>query len=147
MRIAIGANHSGYLVRKMLIELLGQLQHEVVDLGVDSPAPVDYPEIAERVSDLVGSGKVDRGILIGGTGLGMCIAANKVPGVRAVPCHDTMTAQISRSNNDSNVLCLSAALLGTRLMCHITETWLKTPFEGGRHQCRLDKLARLERSM
>ena len=75
----------------------------------------------------------------------MCIAANKVPGVRAVPCHDLMTAQFSRLHNDSNVLCLSASLLGDRLICHIVELWLKTPFEGGRHQCRLDKIAQLER--
>jgi ribose 5-phosphate isomerase B len=145
MRIALGANHSGYLVRAMLIEAISQLEHEVVDLGVFDDRPVDYPDIAASVAELVGSGQVDRGILIGGTGLGMCIAANKVAGVRAVPCHDLMTAQVSRANNDSNVLCLSASLLGNRLMRHILEIWLKTAFEGGRHQCRLDKIALLER--
>ncbi|MGO9112664.1 MAG: ribose 5-phosphate isomerase B [Thermoguttaceae bacterium] len=145
MRVAIGANHSGYLVRARLIELIGQWQHEVVDLGVFDSRPVDYPEVAAGVAQQVGSGQVDRGILIGGTGLGMCIAANKVPGVRAVPCHDLMTAQFSRLHTNSNVLCLSASLLGQRLICHIVEIWLKTPFEGGRHQCRLDKIAELER--
>ena len=129
----------------MLIEMIGHLRHEVVDLGVSDSRPVDYPEIAASVSQLVGSGQVDRGILIGGTGLGMCIAANKVAGVRAVPCHDLMTAEFSRLHTDSNVLCLSASLLGNHLMRHIVEVWLKTPFEGGRHQCRLDKIAQLER--
>jgi ribose 5-phosphate isomerase B len=145
MRVAIGANHSGYLVRARLIELIGQWQHEIVDLGVFDSRPVDYPEIAQNVAQRVGSGQVDRGILIGGTGLGMCIAANKVPGVRAVPCHDLMTAQFSRRHTDSNVLCLSASLLGQGLICHIVELWLKTPFDGGRHQARLDKIAALER--
>lgn len=128
----------------MLIEMIGQLQHEVVDLGVFDSRPVDYPEIAASVAELVGSGKVDRGILIGGTGLGMCIAANKVAGVRAVPCHDVMTAQFSRLHTDSNVLCLSASLLGNRLIRLIVDTWLKTPFEGGRHQARVDKITQLE---
>jgi len=144
MRVAIGANHSGYLVREMLIELIGSLSHEVTDLGVTNGHPVDYPEIAENVADLVASGQADRGILVGGTGLGMCIAANKVAGIRAVPCHDLMTAQFSRMHTDSNVLCLSASLLGSGLIRHIVEVWLKTPFEGGRHQCRLEKIARLE---
>ncbi len=144
MRIAVGANHSGYLVRAKLIELIGQLEHEVIDLGVFDSRPMDYPEIAASVAQRVATGQVDRGILVGGTGLGMCIAANKVAGVRAVPCHDLMTAHFSRQHNDSNVLCLSAGLLGERLICHIVETWLKTPFEGGRHMGRLDKIARLE---
>jgi ribose 5-phosphate isomerase B len=145
MRVAVGANHSGYLVREMLIEMIGGLPHEVVDLGVSDSRPVDYPEIAAGVAEMVASGQVQRGILVGGTGLGMCIAANKVAGVRAVPCHDLMTAQFSRLYNDSNVLCLSASLLGDRLIRHIVETWLRTPFEGGRHQGRLDKIAQLER--
>jgi ribose 5-phosphate isomerase B len=144
MRIAIGANHSGYLVRAMLIDMIRGLRHEVVDLGVTDSRPVDYPEVAARVARLVGSGHVDRGILIGGTGLGMCIAANKIVGVRAVPCHDLMTAEVSRLHNDSNVLCLSASLLGERLIRHIVEIWLETPFEGGRHQSRLAKITQLE---
>jgi ribose 5-phosphate isomerase B len=144
MRVAVGANHSGYLIRAKLVELIEGLQHEVVDFGVFDSRPVDYPEIAAGVAELVGAGRADRGILIGGTGLGMCIAANKVSGVRAVPCHDAMTAQFSRLHTDSNVLCLSASLLGHRLICHIVDTWLKTPFEGGRHQGRVDKIRQLE---
>jgi ribose 5-phosphate isomerase B len=144
MRVAIGANHSGYLVRARLIEMISNMQHEVIDLGVFDGRPVDYPEIAAGVAEMVGSAKADRGILVGGTGLGMCIAANKVIGVRAVPCHDAMTAQFSRAHTDSNVLCLSASLLGHRLICHIVDTWLRTPFEGGRHQGRVDKIRQLE---
>ncbi len=146
MRVAIGANHSGYLVRLLLIEMIEQQGHEVVDLGVTDSHPVDYPDVAEKVAALVASKSVDRGILIGGTGLGMCIAANKVSGVRAVPCHDVMTAEFSRRHNDSNVLCLSAALLGNRLIRNIAETWLKAPFDGGRHQARVDKITFMEGS-
>src|SRR5437868_3469707 len=102
MRVAIGANHSGHQVRAMLLEFVQSLGHQVFDCGVKDSRPVDYPDIAEAVGKLVSSGEVDRGILIGGTGLGMCIAANKVPGVRAVPCHDAMTAQFSRLHTDSN---------------------------------------------
>lgn len=144
MHIAVGANHSGYLVRGMLIDLLRQNGHDVLDLGVTDSRPIDYPEIAATVAEQVGCGDVERGILIGGTGLGMCIAANKVRGVRAVPCHDDMTAEFSRRHNDSNVLCLSAGLVGVHLMLHIVETWLKTPFDGGRHVARLEKIALLE---
>ena len=99
MRIAVGANHSGYLVRAMLIELVQELGHEAIDLGVADDRPVDYPDVAEKVARLVASHGADRGILIGGTGLGMCIAANKVVGVRAVPCHDLMTAEFSRRHS------------------------------------------------
>ena len=145
MRIAVGANHSGHLVRAALIEYLGQLGHEVVDVGVADDRPVDYPDIAVKVAMQVARGEVERGILIGGTGLGMCIAANKVAGVRAVPCHDDMTAEMSRRHNDSNVLCLSAALVGMHLIYRIVETWLKTSFEGGRHARRVEKITALEK--
>jgi ribose 5-phosphate isomerase B len=128
----------------MILNLIAELGHEPHDAGVNDSRPVDYPEIAEIVGNLVRDGVVDRGILIGGTGLGMCIAANKVKGVRAVPCHDAMTAEFSRLHADSNVLCLSAGMLGHHLIRHIVEAWLKAPFEGGRHQARLDKIAQLE---
>jgi ribose 5-phosphate isomerase B len=144
MRIAIGANHHGYEVRQMLIDMLGPLGHEVLDLGVCNSRPVDYPDIAAAVAEKVSRGEVERGVLIGGTGMGVCITANKFPGVRAVLCHDDMTAEFSRRHNDSNVLCLSAALLGQQLIRHITELWLRTPFEGGRHARRLEKIAALE---
>jgi ribose 5-phosphate isomerase B len=145
MRVVVGANHSGHLVRASLVDFLARLGHEVVDVGVADSRPVDYPDIAVKVAELVGRGEAERGILIGGTGLGMCIAANKVPGVRAVPCHDDMTAEMSRRHNDSNVLCLSAGLLGQHLIYRIVETWLKTAFEGGRHTRRVEKIMRLEK--
>jgi ribose 5-phosphate isomerase B len=143
MHIAVGANHSGYFLRAKVIEMLRQLGHEVLDVGVCDSKPVDYPDIAVLVAGKVSSGEVERGILLGGTG--MCIAANKLAGIRAVVCHDDVTAEISRRHNDANVLCLSAALLGESLIHRLIETWLATPFEGGRHVRRLEKISLLER--
>ena len=116
----------------------------MVDVGTFSPDAIDYPDIAAHVADKVSRGEVDRGILVCGTGLGMCIAANKFPGVRATPCHDDITAELSRRHNDSNVLCLSADLLGERLIDRMIEIWLTTPFDGGRHQRRVQKITDLE---
>ncbi len=121
-----------------------QLGHEVVDIGTFSPDAIDYPDIAAQVADKVSHGEVERGILVCGTGLGMCIAANKFPGVRATPCHDDITAELSRRHNDSNVLCLSADLLGERLIDRMIEIWLAAPFDGGRHQRRVQKITDLE---
>jgi ribose 5-phosphate isomerase B len=118
--------------------------HEAVDVGAFSADSVDYPDIAADVGRRVSRSEVDRGILICGTGLGMCIAANKVDGVRAAPCHDDITAELSRRHNDSNVLCLSADLLGERLIDRMIEIWLTTPFEGGRHARRVEKITALE---
>jgi ribose 5-phosphate isomerase B len=116
----------------------------VVDVGCHGPEPVDYPDIAALVGRKVASKEVDRGILICGSGLGMCIVANKIPGVRAAPCYDDLTAEISRRHNDLNVLCLSGDMLGDRLVDRLVEIWLKTPFDGGRHARRLSKIAALE---
>jgi len=145
MRIAVGADHRGFLIHNKVVELLKGLGHEVVDVGTFGEDPVDYPDVAAAVARLVSEGQVDRGILICGTGLGMCIAANKFPNVRAAPCHDDLTAEMSRRHNDLNVLCLSADMLGERLIDRMIEIWLNTPFEGGRHARRVDKIARLER--
>ncbi|NMC20875.1 MAG: ribose 5-phosphate isomerase B [Thermogutta sp.] len=144
MRIAIGSDHRGYQIRPRIVEWLREKGHEVIDVGSHSQDPVDYPDIAEAVAAKVSQGEVDRGILLCGTGLGMCIAANKVRGIRAVPCHDDLTADMSRRHNDANVLCLSADLLGERLLFRIMEIWLNTPFEGGRHARRLEKIAAIE---
>ena len=144
MRIAIGSDHRGHVIRAKLVELIKQLGCEVIDVGVSSSDPVDYPDIAADVAHRVSSGEVERGILICGTGVGMCIAANKFPGVRAAPCHDDLTAEMSRRHNDLNVLCLSADLLGERLIDRLVETWLRTPFEGGRHARRVEKIRALE---
>ena len=124
--------------------LCRRLGHEVDRRGHFSADAVDYPDIAAEVARKVSHGEVDRGILVCGTGLGMCIAANKFPGVRAAPCHDDLTAEMSRRHNDSNVLCLSADLLGERLIDRMIEIWLTTPFEGGRHARRVDKITALE---
>ncbi|MGD0384252.1 MAG: ribose 5-phosphate isomerase B [Thermoguttaceae bacterium] len=114
------------------------------DIGTFSPDAIDYPDVAAQVADKVSRGEVERGILVCGTGLGMCIAANKFHGVRAAPCHDDITAELSRRHNDSNVLCLSADLLGERLIDRMIEIWLAAPFEGGRHQRRVQKITDLE---
>ena len=147
MRIAVGTDHRGYALRGKIIELLERLGHEVEDMGTKTDEAVDYPDIAARVSRKVSQGEADRGILICGTGLGMCIAANKFPGVRAAPCHDDLTAEMSRRHNDSNVLCLSADLLGERLIDRMIQLWLTTPFEGGRHARRVEKISAIEREI
>jgi ribose 5-phosphate isomerase B len=145
MRIAIGCDHRGFRVKTKLIELVTRLGHEVIDAGWHSAESCDYPDVAAVVAEKVSKGEVDRGILVCGSGIGMCIAANKVPGVRAAPCHDDLTAEMSRRHNDLNVLCLSADMLGERLIDRLVEVWLITPFEGGRHSRRLEKIAELER--
>jgi ribose 5-phosphate isomerase B len=144
MKIAIGSDHRGYEAKRRLVSLLQQLGHEVLDLGPEGSESVDYPDYALQVAQAVSQGRVDRGILICGTGIGMCIAANKVRGVRAAPCHDSITAEMSRRHNDSNVLCLSADLLGEELIDRMVRIWLDTEFEGGRHARRVDKIARFE---
>jgi len=144
MHIAVGSDHRGYAIRAKVIDLLKRLGHEVVDVGTDSGEPVDYPDIAAMVARKVSRQEVERGILVCGTGLGMCIAANKFAGVRAAPCHDDLTAEMSRRHNDLNVLCLSADLLGERLIDRMVERWLSTPFEGGRHARRIGEITALE---
>lgn len=146
MRIAFGTNHRGYPIRGLVLGLLEQLGHEVVDVGTRDNRPSDYPVIAALVARQVSRGEAERGVLLSGTGIGMCIAANKFPGVRAAPCHDEWTAEICRRHNDLNVLCLSAAMLGEEPIRRIVEAWLNTPFDGGRHARRVQKIARLERA-
>jgi len=144
MRIAVGTDHRGYSIRSKVIELVKRLGHDVEDVGTYSGDAVDYPDIAAAVARKVSHGEADRGILVCGTGMGMAIAANKFHGVRAAPCHDDLTAEMSRRHNDSNVLCLSADLLGQRLIDRMVELWLSTPFEGGRHARRVEKIRELE---
>lgn len=144
MRIAVGSDHRGYNVKSKIIDLLKRLNQEVVDVGTNSPESVDYPDVALLVAQEVSEHRVERGILICGTGIGMAIAANKVPGVRAAPCHDDLTAEMSRRHNDLNVLCLSADMLGEKLIDRMIEIWLKTEFEGGRHARRVEKISELE---
>ena len=144
MRIAVGCDHRGVEVKRRIITLLQQLNHTVQDFGTDARESVDYPDYAFQVALAVSAGRVDRGILVCGTGIGMCIAANKVPGVRAAPCHDSITAEMSRRHNDANVLCLSADLLGEELIDRMVRIWLDTPFEAGRHARRVEKIRQYE---
>lgn len=144
MKIAIGSDHRGYEAKKRIINVLQQLGHEVLDMGTAGKESVDYPDFAFQVAQAVSEGRVDRGILICGTGIGMCIAANKVRGVRAAPCHDSITAEMSRRHNDANVLCLSGDLLGEELIERMVKIWLTTEFEGGRHARRVEKIMRFE---
>jgi ribose 5-phosphate isomerase B len=147
MKIAIGSDHRGYTVKQRVCGLLTQLSHEVRDAGVASgDSSVDYPDFAFDVAMAVGRGDVERGILICGTGIGMCIAANKVRGVRAACCHDLITAEMSRRHNDANILCLSADMLGEELIDRMVRTWLTTEFESGRHQRRVDKILEFEKT-
>jgi ribose 5-phosphate isomerase B len=144
MRIAVGADHRGFAIRARIVDLLRGLGHEVEDLGTFSAEACDYPDIGAQVARKVSHHEVERGILICGTGLGMCITANKFHGVRAAPCHDDLTAEMSRRHNDANILCLSADLLGEKLVDHMVEMWLQTPFEGGRHARRVGKICDIE---
>ena len=144
MRIAIGSDHRGVAARKRLIGQLQRLGNEVIDCGSDGDQAVDYPDIAADVARRVSDASVERGILLCCTGVGMAIAANKLPGVRAATCHDEVTAEMSRRHNDLNVLCLSAELIGSDVQEKIIRTWLSTPFEGGRHARRVAKIAALE---
>ena len=147
MRIAIGANHRGFSARGIFVELLRRRGDDVVDCGVFESSPVDYPDIAAEVAAKVSHGEAERGILIGETGFGMAIVANKFPGVRAVLCHDEIAADISRRHCDCNVLCLSSDLTAEEMLRHIVESWLAAPFEGGRHARRLEKISRLEKTI
>jgi ribose 5-phosphate isomerase B len=144
MRIVVGSDHRGYQVKSKVIDLVRRLGHEVFDEGTNGGGSIDYPDVASNAASKVSKGEVDRAILICGTGIGMCIAANKFPGVRAAPCHDDLTAEMSRRHNDLNVLCLSADMLGEKLIDRMVEIWLTTEFEGGRHARRVEKIGHLE---
>jgi ribose 5-phosphate isomerase B len=147
MRIAIGSDHRGFDVKKRIIALLEQLGHDIQDLGTGTKDSVDYPDFAFKVAQTVSMQESERGILICGTGIGMAIAANKVPGVRAAPCHDSITAEMSRRHNDANILCLSGDLLGETLIERMIKIWLTTEFEAGRHARRVEKIVRFEATL
>ncbi len=141
MKIALASDHAGFdLKEKVRLYLLGK-GIEVEDFGPTLPNPVDYPDYAEKVATSVAAQNADYGILVCGTGLGMMLAANKVPGIRAVPCNDTLAAHFARSHNNGNVLTLGGRLLDEDAMRRIVDTWLSTPFEGGRHERRVEKIS------
>ena len=145
MRIAVGADHAGYELKEHLKATLAADGHTVVDCGTDSEEPVDYPPFCAAVGRLVATGDVERGIVLGGSGQGEQIAANKVPGVRAALCNDLYLARLSREHNDANVLSMGGRVVASGLADEILRLWLATPFEGGRHQRRLDQIAELEK--
>jgi len=145
--IAVGSDHRGSSAASQILETIKNLGHEGHIVGACTDQSCDYPEKAWHVGQEVLAGKADRGILICGTGIGMSIAANKVAGLRAALVHDELTAQLSRSHNDANILCLSADLLGARLMDKIVEVWINTPFDGGRHERRVNKISQIEQGI
>jgi len=145
MRIAIGADHAGYELKQHLIGVLEAAGHQVADLGTDSTESVDYPPICAAVAVAVVGGEAERGIVLGGSGQGEQLAANKVAGARAALCNELYTARYSRLHNDANVLSIGARVVGVGLAEQILETFLETSFEGGRHQRRVDQLAAIER--
>ena len=145
MRIAIGADHAGFLLKEHLKKTLQQLGHVVDDHGTNSEASVDYPPICLGIARAVAEGRADRGIVLGGSGQGEQIAANKVAGVRAALCNDPYTARLARQHNDANVLSMGGRIVAFGLADEILTLWIETPFEGGRHQRRLDQIAAAER--
>ena len=145
MRIAIGCDHRGLNLKKMIMKFLSDLGHEYEDFGCYDTSSVDYPDIGRRVAEAVADGRFDHGILICSTGIGMSMVANKVPGVRAALCHDTFSARRSREHNDANVLCLGEWVVGEGLAKDIVSAYLAAAFEGGRHAQRLEKVRELER--
>lgn len=147
MKIALGADHRGTQSVKMVADRLRSAGHDVLLMGAVSGEPCDYPESAFLVGNAVSKGQAERGILICGTGLGMALAANKVKGVRAVTAHDELTAEMGRGHNNANILCLSADLLGQKLIEKIVDIFLATQFEGGRHERRLKKVAAIEQGV
>jgi ribose 5-phosphate isomerase B len=144
MRIAIGADHAGFTLKEHLKQTLTRLGHQVEDFGTHSEASVDYPPICAAVGRAVAGGNADRGIVLGGSGQGEQIAANKVRGVRAALCNDLFTARLSRQHNDANVLSMGGRIVAFGLADEILTLWLNTPFEGGRHQNRLNQIAEIE---
>ena len=146
MRIAIGSDHAGFLLKEHLKQTLATLGHTVDDHGTDSEAPVDYPPICLAVGRAVADGRADRGIVLGGSGQGEQMAANKVPGIRAALCNDLYTARLSREHNDANVLSMGGRIVAFGLADEILTVWLSTRFEGGRHQRRVDQISQAERS-
>jgi ribose 5-phosphate isomerase B len=144
VRVAIGSDHAGYPLKVHLVEALKGLGHEVDDHGTHSEEPVDYPAICAAVGRAVVAGTADRGIVLGGSGQGEQIAANKVAGVRAALCNDLYLARLAREHNDTNVLAIGGRVVAPALASEILRVWLETPFAGGRHQRRIDQITDIE---
>ena len=145
MRIAIGADHAGFPLKEELKGFLETEGHQVIDVGTDSTEPVDYPAFCAAVARAVADGRAERGIVLGGSGQGEQIVANKIDGIRASLCHDLYTARLAREHNDANVLGLGARVIAPTYAKEIVRLWLATPFEGGRHVARIEQIAMIER--
>jgi ribose 5-phosphate isomerase B len=144
MTIAIGCDHAGFELKKEIVSLLKELKIEYEDYGTNGIDSVDYPDFGEKVSEAVSNGKIEKGILICGTGIGMSIVANKFPGVRASLCNELFTARMGRLHNDANILVLGGRILGKDIAKEIVKTWINTQFEGKRHHLRLKKITNIE---
>lgn len=144
MKIALAADHGGFTLKETIKKQLEKLGHDAHDFGTYSEESVDYPDYGIKVAEAVARGEFERGILVCGTGLGMSIVANKVPGIRCALLHDTFSAQATREHNNTNVMAMGARVIGPGLAELIVETWLNTEYAGGRHQKRLDKIADIE---
>ncbi len=144
MKVSIGSDHAGFLLKQHFVQVLTEWGHEVIDCGTDSEEPVDYPAFCAAAARAVVRGEADRGIVIGGSGQGEQLAANKVRGARAALCNDLFTARLSRQHNNANVLSMGGRIVAFGLADEILKLWLETPFEGGRHEQRLAQLAQIE---
>ena len=144
LRIAVGSDHAGFPLKEKVREYLVSRGYEVEDHGTESAESVDYPDYAEKVATRVAAKEVNFGVVVCGTGIGVAISANKVPGIRAAPCNDTLTARMAREHNDANVLTLGGRVVDEATARKILDVWLATPFAGGRHQRRVDKIAAID---
>jgi len=144
MRIAIGCDHRGLNLKQEVLDLIAEIGHDYEDFGSYDIAPVDYPDVAQRVAEAVARGEFTYGILVCNTGIGMCIAANKVNGIRAALCHNHFTAQLARRHNDANVLCLGESVVQRDMIKEIVPLFLNADFEGGRHSRRVEKIKAME---
>lgn len=145
MKIVIGSDHGGYFLKEHIKRYLQEKEYHIEDFGTHTSESVDYPDIAVKVADAVVEGEYDRGILLCGTGLGISIAANKVKGIRAAVVSECFSARMSRLHNDANILALGGRVVGPDLATEILDVWLKTPFEGGRHERRVNKISEIEK--
>ena len=145
MKVALGADHGGFRLKEEIKKLLDQLGIPCTDLGTFSENSVDYPDFALEVAERVAKGEFDRGIICCGTGIGVNIVANKVPGIRAALCHDTFSAKATREHNDSNILTMGERVVGIGLATEVVKVWLATPFSGERHARRIAKIAEIEK--
>lgn len=146
MKIAVASDHRGYAAKQKIAAFLNEHSHTVEDFGCESPASCDYPEHGFGAAECVARGDAQTAFLFCGTGIGMSITANKVRGIRAALCHDELTAELARQHNNANVLCLPADLLGDELLKRVVDAWLRTGFEGGRHERRLNRIAAYEQN-